>query len=133
MFHFGHLQGLKLEEERLPLFPPHPAIKKYVLMAGDTPVLLLVLVPIGVGNQEVVLFPGEKIKEHRKTVISELSTVIDNYMQTEGLTRMQANTKDESKYHRFMSRLGFKIESVLEKYSDGADYLMWAKIRANDG
>jgi hypothetical protein len=133
MFHFGHLRGLNLTEERLPLFPPHSGAKRYVLMVGETPVLLLLLVPLGVGSQEVILFPGERIREHRKSVVKVLRESLEDYFQTEGLMRMQATTKDEPKYHRFMGGLGFEVESVLEKYSDGKDYLMWKVVGGTNG
>lgn len=97
----------------------------YRLYVDEEPVLVLRLLRLAPGTIEVVMIPERGFKSRVKEVIKEIPQVMEDYFVSKRLNRIQANTPDEPRYHRFMQVFGFKSFAVLKKFNDGADYILW--------
>ena len=126
--HFGHIKTMDTAVKEYPFFQNAGEVKRYALIVEDECVLILFFVPIAKGTEEVVLIPGENIRKYRRTVFEVMARDLENYMTLNQIVRLQANTKGDLRFHSFMSRLGFTVESLMRRYAEGEDYLMWVKF-----
>ena len=127
-FHIGHVARLKLDKIKIPRETSISGCERFALEYGEDVLLLVFFIPLGKRCTNVFLLPGSKIYEYRRVAMAMLKSGLDDYRALRNLLRLQANSPDERKYHSFMKRLGFTQESVLEKFNDGNDYIMWKKI-----
>lgn len=127
-FNISHVQGLKTIDNKIPKETSFGKTDKFSLVYGQDILLLVFFVPLGKGNINVFLKPGAEIRTYKKLVMQSLINGLDDYQALTGTVRFQANTKDEPLYRSFMTRLGFVQETILEKYNDGIDYILWKRI-----
>ena len=86
--------------------------------------------PIWPGLWEGFLLPTARMKNHPMASVRMVRSFIDKACIENGIVRLQATVDvKRQKGLRFSQKLGFKLETTLEKYGpDGQDHLLISKI-----
>lgn len=86
----------------------------------------------GVGTVFFVCDPKPDSMRDSKEILKACRLVIENFRRTYDIQRLQASCNAGFRIgQRFMEKLGFTAEAVLEKYGpDGSDHVMYKRIYA---
>jgi hypothetical protein len=92
------------------------------------PIMVIGVIPLGIGVGEVFILPGKGWVYHTIEVCRIIKQDLNRIMMFHHRVQAVCNTKDK-KYSRFLELFGFKREGILRHYNTlGEDFYMYSVI-----
>jgi hypothetical protein len=92
------------------------------------PIMVIGVIPMGVGIGEVFILPGKGWTQHTIEVCRIIKQDLNRIMMFHHRIQAVCNTKDE-KYSRFLELFGFEREGTLRHYNTlGEDFYIYSVI-----
>lgn len=101
----------------------------YTIFLNDKILSILTVHKLWDGVGEAFQIPSIYAKEYSTIFARAAKKILNNYIKTLVLHRVQTTTQNDSEHIRWMKFLGFTLEGMLKKYTmNKEDYLQWGKI-----